>query len=332
MKHLNLFTQKELKSLLNSRKGETKFGEHVRLLSNLNNIYDSIKDLDVKYVIFGIEEDYGVLANNGKSGTYKCWSAVKKTLINLQSNVYTHPNEVLILGSLCYTNLIQEKKLASTKSLKMTVELIDKDVSFLVSEIVRAGKIPIAIGGGHNNAYGMIKGTALALNQAISAINIDAHTDFRPEEGRHSGNGFSYAFDEGFLKKYFILGLHENYTSKGILSSIEKLKRVNFCSYEAIEIRSEVKLKTALKLAKDHCNTKFGLEIDCDAIENIPSSAASPSGFSIKQVRRMTHYFGSSKEICYLHICEAIPSKKNATQVGKMISYIITDFMRAYGG
>jgi formiminoglutamase len=32
-------------------------------------------------------------------------------------------------------------------------------------------------------------------------------------EGRHSGNGFSYAYEEGFLK-IFYFGLHENYTSK----------------------------------------------------------------------------------------------------------------------
>jgi formiminoglutamase len=24
--------------------------------------------------------------------------------------------------------------------------------------------------------------------------------------GRHSGNGFSYAYEEGFLKKYFVFG------------------------------------------------------------------------------------------------------------------------------
>jgi formiminoglutamase len=39
----------------------------------------------------------------------------------------------------------------------------------------------------------------------VNAINFDAHSDFRILEGRHSGNGFSYAYEEAFLKKYFIL-------------------------------------------------------------------------------------------------------------------------------
>jgi arginase family enzyme len=41
--------------------------------------------------------------------------------------------------------------------------------------------------------------------KTINAINFDAHSDFRILEGRHSGNGFSYAYEEGFLKKYFVL-------------------------------------------------------------------------------------------------------------------------------
>ena len=75
----------------------------------------------------------------------------------------------------------------------------------------------------------------------------------------------------------------------------------------------------------------FGIEIDCDAIENIPSSAASPSGFSVKQARQFVHYFAKHKNAKYLHICEAAPTKKTETKVGKLITYLITDFIRANG-
>lgn len=58
---------------------------------------------------------------------------------------------------------------------------------------------PIAIGGGHNNAYPMLKGYSLAKKEKINAINCDPHADFRALEGRHSGNGFSYAVNDGYL-------------------------------------------------------------------------------------------------------------------------------------
>ena len=42
MQHLILFTEKEKQHLLKKRKGESKFGEHIQLIPNLTNIYDSI--------------------------------------------------------------------------------------------------------------------------------------------------------------------------------------------------------------------------------------------------------------------------------------------------
>ena len=77
------------------------------------------------------------------------------------------------------------------KRLSELVNQIDKEVVHTITSIVKTGKIPIIIGGGHNNAYGNIKGTALAKGKPINAVNLDAHSDFRILEGRHSGNGFS---------------------------------------------------------------------------------------------------------------------------------------------
>ena len=338
MQNLLLFTEKEKQHLLKKRKGESKFGEHIQLLPNLTNIYDSIVNLDVDYVIFGISEDLGVYANYGNTGTYKAWEATLKVLLNIQSNSFTNPKRVLVLGHLDYSeqrndllslDISKKKNLTKTRSF---VETIDKDVTNLISTIVKSGKIPIVIGGGHNNAYGNIKGCSLAKNEKINVVNFDAHTDFRAEEGRHSGNGFSYAFAEGFLNNYFIFGLHTNYTSDNILKTLKKLKEIKYNTYEALEIQNKLDFNSELKTALNHVSgCSYGIEIDCDAIENMPSSAVSPSGFSVKQARQFVHYFGNHKNASYLHICEALPTKKTETKVGKLITYLITDFIRSHG-
>lgn len=334
MQNLTVFTSKDRDTLLKPRKGESKFGEHVQLISNLTTIYDDIVNLDVDYVIFGICEDIGVYANYGQTGTYKAWEATIKVLLNIQSNQATKANRVLILGHLDYSEIrdLVNKKPSKKNIAKARayVEDIDKDVTYVVASIVKAGKIPIVIGGGHNNAYGNIKGLALAKNDKVSVVNFDAHSDFRPEEGRHSGNGFSYAYAEGFLKNYFIFGLHENYTSDNILKTINKVKAISYVTYESLEVRKEVKFKTELERGLDHIASKyFGIEIDCDTIENIPSSAATPSGFSTKQARQFVHFFAKHSNASYLHICEASPTKKSETKIGKLITYLITDFIRA---
>ena len=337
MENLILFDQSTLKKLVNKRIGETKFGEHVQILTNVFNIYEQLKNLDVQYVIFGIPEDIGVFANHGKTGTSLAWEATIKVLLNTQSNRFNHANKVLLLGHLDFSKELETiqslnvNKKSDLKTARNLVSEIDIHVTDLIYQIVKAGKIPIVIGGGHNNAYGNIKGTSLAKNTAINVINLDAHTDFRQEEGRHSGNGFSYAFTEGFLKNYFIFGIHENYTSERILKTMNKLKQIQFNTYESIKIRKDIKFKAEMQKALDYVSgNSFGIEIDCDAIQNIPSSAKTPSGFSVNNAREFVHFFGKYKNASYLHICEAAPKKKQQNQVGKLISYLITDFIRAH--
>lgn len=336
MDKLVLFNNTICNKLLNKRSGESKFGQHVQILTSISNIYEQLINLDVNYVILGLPEDVGVFANLGNMGASKAWEATLKILLNIQSNTFTKATKVLILGHLDFSEeLFQVSQLNTNKKkdilkARKLVESIDVSVSNIVHQIVLAGKKPIIIGGGHNNAYGNIKGTSLALNKPINVINFDAHSDFRPEEGRHSGNGFSYAKAEGFLGNYFIFGLHENYTSDKIFKILDKSKSIKYNTFEAIKIRKELKYKTELEKALKHISDcEYGIEIDCDAIQNTPSSAISPSGFSVNKTRNFVNYFAKHNNATYIHICEAAPTKKTANQVGKLITYLITDFIKA---
>jgi formiminoglutamase len=336
MDNLILFNKNDLKLLLKNRSGESKFGEHINLLSPVNSIYDSIVNLDVTYVIFGVKEDIGVFANYGNLGTSKAWDATLSVLLNIQSNSFTHAKKVLILGCLEYPKFqlkleqLDKKNKKHILKARKKVAKIDLDVTELVYQIVKAGKIPIIIGGGHNNAYGNIKGTSLAIKKPINVINFDAHSDFRSEEGRHSGNGFSYAHNEGFLNHYYIFGLHENYTSQKLFSVLDTNKLINYATFESLEIRKELKYKTELKSALNFIEDRsFGIEIDCDAIKDILSSAMTPSGFSVKKARHFVNYYGKHENVRYLHICEAAPTPETENQIGKLITYLITDFIRA---
>ena len=73
--------------------------------------------------------------------------------------------------------------------------------------------------------------------------------------------------------------------------------------------------------------SKFGFELDCDSIVDFPSSAKSPSGFSINEVRNLIRQVSKKDNCCYFHICEAAPNEDNASQVGKALSYFISDFI-----
>ena len=340
MEKLIPFTINDLAKVTNHRSGEIKFGEKMLTIPKGIDITVFLKTCEAKYVLFGIPEDIGVRANYGRPGAASAWECAIASIANIQHNRFCKGSQILVLGQLNVRAEMKEVEhldfndIDDRSKLSQLVEKIDKDVSHIIFNIIKAGKTPIVIGGGHNNSYGNIKGTALAKGKPINAVNFDAHSDFRILEGRHSGNGFSYAFEEGFLKKYFIFGLHENYTSKSVLDIIKKIEdRVRYNTYDSINIRKEKNFNQELIQASQFIQTDFyGVEIDLDAIPNIASSAMTLSGFSIEELRQFVTFFAKNKNAAYLHICEGAPDlcyEKNNHLIGKLIGYLVTDFIKS---
>lgn len=340
MERIIPFTMTDLAKVTNHRSGEVKFGEKMLTIPKGENCMTFLKNCEAKYVLLGIPEDVGIRANFGRPGAASAWQSAISSIANIQHNRFCKGSQIVVLGKIDISKEMEEAKdldfhqTVDRKLLSTLVERIDKEVVHVITSIIKCGKTPIIIGGGHNNAYGNIKGTALGLGKPINAVNFDAHSDFRILEGRHSGNGFSYAYEEGFLKKYFIFGLHENYTSKNVLDILKKMEdRVNFNTYDEIKVRQQKNFQQELNTAYDFIkNDAYGIEIDLDALPNIASSAMTMSGFSIEELRQFVYFFGKNKNAAYLHICEGAPDlgeEKNNHLIGKLIGYLVTDFIKA---
>lgn len=318
MKHLQLILNTDLNNQINFRNGESKIGEHIQL---------NWKAPEVTFVLLGIEEDIGVRVNNGIGGTHTAWKSFFKAFINVQSNDKFLGNEIGLFGYFSFDDLCEN--ISSDN-----VSIIDDEVEIAINMIADAGKIPIIIGGGHNNAYPIIKGLSMIKKQLINSINLDAHTDFRMKEGRHSGNGFRYAFEEAYLGKYAIIGLHENYNAQSIVNEISKLEAIQFTFWEDIFLRETISFKEAILQAIRFTNDKLtGIELDLDSVENVLSSAFTPNGVSTTQARQYMHYTSQISNVAYLHICEGA-AKLNSGQtdiaIGKLISYLVSDFIKGY--
>jgi formiminoglutamase len=334
------FTTHDLAKITNHRSGEMRFGEKMITVPKDTDTIAFLKTCEAKYVLFGIPEDIGIRANFGRPGAASAWDSAIKNIANIQHNRFCKGNQLIVLGQLDVSKEMKDVEhldfndIDDRAKLSQLVEQIDKDVSHIIFNIVKLGKTPIIIGGGHNNSYGNIKGSALAKGKPVNAINFDAHSDFRILEGRHSGNGFSYAYEEGFLKKYFIFGLHENYTSKSVLDIIKKIEdRVRYNTYDSINIRKEKEFNQQMEQALEFINDDFyGIEIDLDSIPNIACSAMTLSGFSVEELRRFVSFFAKYRNATYLHICEGAPDlgeDKNNHLIGKLIGYLVTDFIKS---
>ncbi len=325
MENLIYLNKTHISQFVKHRHGETKLGEDLDLVTTIENL----EEFKQQYVLVGLPEDIGVQANHGNSGTSKAWRSFLTAFLNIQCNRYNSTENVLILGHLNFEKYYKEaEKLDPNHNdyhvyLGDIVEKIDNDVFQLIEKILSYNKTPIIIGGGHNNAFGIIKACSKNESQAINVLNIDAHTDLRQIEHRHSGNGFSYALQQNYLDKYFVFGLHKNYTPESIFKFIDKKSNIDYCCIDQMLHLNQLEKLSKLKAACNFLTNNFGLEIDCDSIRNFNSSAVSSSGFSVDEIRNMIKML-KNNPLKYIHICEAIPS----ITTGKTLSYFVSDLIR----
>ncbi len=336
---LRLMTTEQLAAITGTRKGETKLGERVQVISSL----DDLKTLPARFVLLGIKEDIGIRANLGKGGATTCWDWAIKAIVNVQSNPFLDGGEILVLGALEFDDLLnQAEDLDSSKpedlaKLRELTAAVDQHVVETIQTIVAAGKVPIIIGGGHNNSYGNITGTAQALGEKLNVLNIDPHTDYRSLEGRHSGNGFSYAHKGGSLNKYAVYGLHEGYNGKSIIETFQKDTNLTFQTFEGLlNLMEDEKYQHFMNILNWLETSLTGLELDLDSITRFPVSALNPSGFSLNEVRSMIRATAGLKDVRYFHICEGSPGRAandmEREMLGKSVAYLVTDFVKGMQG
>jgi formiminoglutamase len=344
--HFKIYSRQDIQSLIQQRRFETKVGERIQVL-HPGNISDSLRNLSARYVVIGIPEDIGVQANYGTGGTSTAWLSFLQSFLNIQSNDFLVGEEIAVVGHFDFGDiqyLIDKNAHDSEEQVEAyrhAVNQIDDEVEGLIKAIVTAGKIPIVIGGGHNNSYPLLKGAAKGLYQLqkiqlpqINCINLDAHTDYRPAEGRHSGNGFRYAEEDGFLQKYCVVGVHENYLPQNVWLDIVNNPFLDFISYEDIFLHEKRTFREAVSHAIDFTDDNYnGIELDLDCLENVLSSACSPCGLNSIHARQYINLCAAHAKPCYLHVCEGATRLSNGRAnetTGKLISYLICDFIKMH--
>lgn len=346
MQSFRFYNKEDVLTLTKIRRFETKLGERVQLPNSKEQFEQVLQKSNAKYVLFGVPEDIGVRANDGVGGADTAWFPFLTSFLNIQSNDFLQGEEILLLGHFDFTHLeslIEENAHGHEEKLdayRHAVHVIDEEVEIMMMKISSVGKTPIVIGGGHNNAYPLIKGAAKGLYKAgkvqlaqINCINLDAHTDYRPAEGRHSGNGFRYAEDDGYLQKYCVIGVHENYIPQNVWIDIVNNPFFDLITYEDIFVHEKRNFIQAVAHATGFTeDTYTGIELDLDCIEHTLSSAVTPVGIGKLHARQYINFAATDSKAAYLHICEGatlLSDGRKSETTGKLISYLVSDFVKA---
>ena len=292
-----------------TRNGELRIGDSLKSSTNAS------------FQIIGIQESIGPIANNGFSGAE---NAINAFLSQFQ---LTQVHEDFDINSISFAGIIiiEKQKMEVNSEL---IEELDDFVYQVLSDNINPVQIPIIIGGGHNNALPLMRWAKKNKNN-FAVVNIDPHADTREPNGRHSGNSFSYAINENTLTHYHVLGLHEAYNNTYIRKFLKE--KVKFHSYFEDYLFKKRNIfdditSISIELKEIHC----GIELDMDSLAHFPSSAISPSGWTLNELRQISHeLIMKIPNIAYFHLPEAAPKNQDEFRMcGKALSYLVRDFIR----
>src|SRR5690554_4115217 len=146
----NNLNKEELQLFISKREGETKLGQQLTDLPQ------------AKYVIIGVEESVGPRANKGRGGAEKGIKAFFSSILNMQANELVIRNPIPVFGK---GSTHTEARFDG--QLNPMVEELDNFLVKILHEHINQNQIPIVIGGGHNNAYPLMKFTYERYQQQI---------------------------------------------------------------------------------------------------------------------------------------------------------------------
>lgn len=149
--------------------------------------------------VIGFRSDEGVRRNGGRQGAADGPGEIRRALASkaLDAGIVVHDaGDVTVVGD--------------------NLEDGHDRLAAAVSSLVRAGHVPLVLGGGHETAYGSYRGLAAsgALDgRRLGILNLDAHFDLREASRATSGTPFrqiaGLEADRGAPFTYAVVGISE---------------------------------------------------------------------------------------------------------------------------
>jgi len=351
MDWLRTVPEGEIRAMTAGRAGETRLGELLRTCGS-----DGAPPEGTLVAVLGVPEDIGVRANLGRPGCRRMWRAALHALLHMQANATIDARAIAVAGTVDVRDIQRDGKeldreLAAARAeaaaggrraaraaesaasllarLRELCAEVDGRVESVVAGLRAVGAVPVVVGGGHNNALGILAGCSKAAGKAMRCVNVDLHGDLRPMEGRHSGNAFTYAVARGVLDRYAVIGLQECTATSSVLDALRD-PRLRAWTLDAI-VRGETGLGESIDGAVEHVGDgPATLEIDIDAVSGAPASATAASGLSPRELRMCAARLSVELDVHAAHIAEGAPGLGAWPEgmIAKLVAELICDIAK----
>jgi len=281
--------------------------------------------INADIAILGYVCDEGVRRNRGRIGAHEGPRAIRDRLAKLP--IHFENKRVVDVGDI----ICNDDDMESCQLL----------FSNYVSNLIAQNIFPIAIGGGHDMAYGHFRGIWNVIKKTkkrrIGIINFDAHFDLRPVETKsNSGTPFNQIIDElsstGDKVDYFVIGIQQQSNTKELFN-IAKEDHINYViNYDCESSNTELEaLKNRLNPFIEKVDHLY-VTIDMDGFSSAYApgvSAPSPLGFTPYFVFKMLRFLLQSKKVISFDIAELNPSldrdNLTASLAAKIIDFVVME-------
>ncbi|HET6513377.1 MAG TPA: formimidoylglutamase [Candidatus Kapabacteria bacterium] len=288
----------------------------------LGQLIGGLDQLDAAdIIIFGIPTDEGIRRNGGRIGASQAPDKIREYLAKLTP--FAGPGHKRQLDELRIVDLgnVPTGELEDMHELARTI----------TSELIDRGKFVIALGGGHDVSYPLVKGYALS-RPSPSLINIDAHLDVRPKkEGKHhSGSSFRLLIEEGHIEG-------SQFTEFGIQPHAAAREHYEWLIAQSSQVRFFHELDDAsrefsswLDAQGESCYVTF--DIDAIAAADAPGiSAPAPTGFTAAQALELCYEAGNSSKVGMIDLVEVSPPHDIDDRTSRLVARMIANVIQGFG-
>ncbi len=284
-------------------------------------------------VLIGFPVDEGVRRNRGRPGAAQAADAIREQLYKLTSWDPESPRSTsrAVSGTdLAWADILDLGNIRKDADL----ETSQGRLAIVLEAVLRAGAVPIVLGGGHETAFGHYLGYVQAgLEPGV--VNIDAHLDVRTYPmGSHSGSSFRQIIEHPSkpLKagRYVVLGAQRQSVARSHWEFVyQRRGRIHWFNEDLDGDQVIGILTDELSRLGSECDAIM-LSVDADAFRqaDVPGvSAPSPIGLEGSAWPGLAFEAGCDPKVRSLELVEVNPAFDRDAQTVRWAALGIRQFL-----
>lgn len=284
--------------------------------------------------LVGVPCDAGVKLSRGRGGARSGPAGIRRQLFRLTPGGRTELQRKITLVDAGNVRIAGQDDL--------TVQILDshEKLATVVEKVIRAGAIPIVLGGGHDYAFstflGLLKSLTLSGKQPAGLVNVDPHLDVRDpaKVGINSGTAFFRLLEakENLLTgaRFVEFGAQEARCAPFHYSYLRS-KGARVCFFDDLLLENwnaASHFEEALQRAGEG-KAPVTVSFDMDGYARSATSASTPLGFSASDYCRFAYLAGKFDQTSAIEIAEAAPDLDDENQsTAQVAALMIFYFLR----